>query len=712
LILLSKTILLVEDEKILALAESRMLQKNGYQVITASSGEEALKLIQDHTAIDLILMDINLGSGMDGPQTSKKILEMINIPIVFLTSHSEKETVEKVKSITRYGYVIKNSGDFVLLSSIEMAFELFTAHQKTVSSQKLFYEMIELAVDGVLFGNHQGIITEANQKILEMLGKKKEEVVGKPIFSLFPENVLEEKPLRYDLIQKGETVIAERNLLRSDGTMITVEMHSKMMSDGSYQSFLRDMTERKKYEESLQESRDQFMKFMESIPFISFLKNSKSETLYINPKFSEIMGEFPIGKDFPESFPEKIARAMLNNDQLALEKGLIQTIETIPDKNGIKRIFETTKFSIHREGKTPLIGGFAIDITDYKETEKALLESEKRYKLLSEMTSDAASSSLVYPDGKIVREWIVGKVLDQYGYTAEEISSFEKWAKIVHPDDLQKYYQGIEELKKGKDISAELRIQTKNGETRWIHNNIYVIKEPESSFIRLLSSIKDITGKKRAEEKVKNLLLEKETLLKEVHHRIKNNMNTIAHFLYIQAGMLPDSNASSALLDARNRILSMMVIYDKLYRTTDYKNISTEDYFNSLIEEITATLHIHSSYEIKKEIGDFYFDNQILFPLGVIVNELITNSFKYAFSDHKNPQIFISLKKTAENKMELIIKDNGIGMPDEIDPLHSKGFGLNLVHLFTSQIGGEISIKRENGTEFRISFQESPAFGN
>jgi PAS domain S-box-containing protein len=134
---LTKTVLLVEDEAIISIVTTKAVKKAGYKVITANSGEKAVEIVSGGESIDLILMDIDLGAGIDGTETARQILSVSNIPIVFHTSHSERDMVEKVKGITRYGYVIKSSGDFVLQSSIEMAFELFDAHKnlkKTVQS--------------------------------------------------------------------------------------------------------------------------------------------------------------------------------------------------------------------------------------------------------------------------------------------------------------------------------------------------------------------------------------------------------------------------------------------------------------------------------------------------------------------------------------------------------------------------------------------------
>ena len=119
---MKKKILLVEDEAIIAMAEAKMLQNHGYEAITVFDGQKAIEKADTEPGISLILMDIDLGSGIDGTEAAEKILKRRDIPVVFLTSHSEKEYVDKVKKITRYGYVLKNSGEFILIESITMAF--------------------------------------------------------------------------------------------------------------------------------------------------------------------------------------------------------------------------------------------------------------------------------------------------------------------------------------------------------------------------------------------------------------------------------------------------------------------------------------------------------------------------------------------------------------------------------------------------------------
>ena len=158
-----KVILLVEDESIIALAASRKIESLGYEVMIASTGETAVALSASDSRIDLVLMDIDLGRGMDGPEAAALILRSRSLPVVFLTSHAERDTVEKVRGITRYGYVIKNSGDFVLRSSIEMAFELFGAHDAAQRNEEKFRHLFNNMTIG--FALHEIILDEGGKPV-------------------------------------------------------------------------------------------------------------------------------------------------------------------------------------------------------------------------------------------------------------------------------------------------------------------------------------------------------------------------------------------------------------------------------------------------------------------------------------------------------------------------------------------------------------------
>jgi len=213
----------------------------------------------------------------------------------------------------------------------------------------------------------------------------------------------------------------------------------------------------------------------------------------------------------------------------------------------------------------------------------------------------------------------------------------------------------------------------------------------------------DITERKLSEEKIKSLLAEKELILKEVHHRIKNNMNTIKSLLFLQADTLTDPSAVSALHDAENRVESMMVLYDKLYRSIDYHEISIKEYLPVLIDEIIDNFPNKGIVTIEKKIDDFTLDADTLFHLGIIVNELLTNMMKYAFAGMECGLITVSAG-VKDNRAVFIIQDNGVGIPESVSFEKTTGFGLDLVKMLTDQIGGSIIIERGSGTRFVLEF--------
>jgi CheY-like chemotaxis protein len=188
-----KKILLVEDEAIVAMAESDVVEEIGYHVVTALSAEKALGIIKADSSIDLVLMDIDLGKSIDGTEAARQILALRNLPIVFLTEHSERDMVEKVRGITRYGYVIKNSGDVVLQSSIEMAFELFNANRASHQSEERLRLIDDSSADFIYSNDRASRFTSANRSLCEAMGLLAGEIVGKTHTELgFPEEQCDE----------------------------------------------------------------------------------------------------------------------------------------------------------------------------------------------------------------------------------------------------------------------------------------------------------------------------------------------------------------------------------------------------------------------------------------------------------------------------------------------------------------------------------------
>ncbi|MCX6560730.1 MAG: sensor histidine kinase [Candidatus Aminicenantes bacterium] len=217
------------------------------------------------------------------------------------------------------------------------------------------------------------------------------------------------------------------------------------------------------------------------------------------------------------------------------------------------------------------------------------------------------------------------------------------------------------------------------------------------------SLVQEVAGHQRAEDKIAALLREKEILLKEVHHRIKNNMSSMISLLSLQAAALKNSEAVAALREARGRMRSMAVLYDKLYRSENLREMSLRTYLPPLIDEIAAVFPNQSSVKIETRIDDIMLGVRALSPLGIIVNELLTNAMRHAFAGRDEGSIIVSAS-AKDGRVTLVIEDDGSGIPESVDLANPGGFGLQLVGLLTAQLDGTLRIERGKGTRFVLEF--------
>ncbi len=207
----------------------------------------------------------------------------------------------------------------------------------------------------------------------------------------------------------------------------------------------------------------------------------------------------------------------------------------------------------------------------------------------------------------------------------------------------------------------------------------------------------------QAEEEIKRQLQEKELIIKEVHHRIKNNIASIGSLFSMQLRSISNPEVISALKDVISRVNSMKLLYDKLMLAENYKIIPVKNYVESLVGAILELFPNSKNIKIDNKIEDFHLDSKHLFYLGIFINELITNILKYAFVNREHGLINITLIN-AGNHITLTIQDNGIGFPEEFDINESKGFGIMLVKMLNEQLEGTFTMENINGTKSVLEF--------
>jgi two-component sensor histidine kinase len=244
----------------------------------------------------------------------------------------------------------------------------------------------------------------------------------------------------------------------------------------------------------------------------------------------------------------------------------------------------------------------------------------------------------------------------------------------------------------------------KNGAKDYVFKNNLTKLVP--AIKRVITERDELEELKNSRNQLQEALEEKEMLLKEIHHRVKNNLMIISNLLELQSYYIKDKADLNVFRDSKTRADSMALIHEKLYQSTDLKRINFREYIHSLAFDIFDTYNIAPDrIKLVINVENIILDVNTAIPLGLIINELLTNSLKYAFPDDKKGIITIIFSKT-DNIFTLIIKDNGIGLKHGIDFRNTDSLGLEIVNNLTRQIDGNVELDYEGGSEFRITFKE------
>jgi PAS domain S-box-containing protein len=223
----------------------------------------------------------------------------------------------------------------------------------------------------------------------------------------------------------------------------------------------------------------------------------------------------------------------------------------------------------------------------------------------------------------------------------------------------------------------------------------------------VIEYVRDITPRKQAEEALRASLHEKEILLKEIHHRVKNNMQVISSLLNLQSRHLTDKAAIEMFRESQHRIRSMALVHEKLYQSKDLSRIDFSKYIESLIMFLFHSYRVNSDLvRMKTEVGDVLLDINSAIPCGLIINELVMNAVKHAFPEGRKGEIIVSLKPSGDDRFTLAVSDDGVGFPAGLDFRKTETLGMQLVTMLVDQLDGTISLERKPGTRFEIVFRE------
>ncbi|HTY52338.1 MAG TPA: PAS domain S-box protein [Methanomicrobiales archaeon] len=713
------------------------------------------------------------------------------------------------------------------------------AEKAVQESEEKYRNLVDRANDGIAIVQDE-VFRFANPGLARIWGGSVDEIAGLPFTAILPPDERERLVDRHRKRFAGEPVppIYETALLRRDGTRFPAEINAGLVTYGGRPAdliIIRDITERKRAEEALRDSRQILAGILNTIPVRVFWKDKNLTYLGCNVPFARDAGfenpEDIIGKDDYAMGWRDQAELYRADDRAVIEsrksKLMIEEPQTTPAGESI--ILLTNKVPL-LDAKGEVIGvlGTYLDITERKRAEKALQESERRYRSLFENMLDGYAlcrmlfdegrpSDFVYLDvnpaferltglsgvaGKKVSEVIPGirdsnpELFEIYGRVAAtgrperfetyvpalgiwfSISVFSPerehfvavfdniterkraeealreseemfrnpverstvgvflvqdgtiqyanprlaemagyfgepmagtlFEPMILPGDLPKVQEAMGRLARGETPAehVEFRAREKNGAIREVeaYGSSMIYHGRPAIFGTLI----DITERKRMEGQIAASLNEKEVMLREIHHRVKNNLQIVNSLMNLQIQKVGDPATVSALTDTQARVRAMSLVHERLYKTRELSRIDLKDYITKLAEELMRSQKVTQKVGLDLRLQGISLDINLAIPVGLILNEILTNSLKYAFPDGRDGKISISAEREPSG-LVIRIGDDGVGILAGFDWQKSNTLGMKLIHGLVSQVNGTITMERDGGTRYEIRIPEPKA---
>jgi PAS domain S-box-containing protein len=343
-----------------------------------------------------------------------------------------------------------------------------------------------------------------------------------------------------------------------------------------------------------------------------------------------------------------------------------------------------------------------------EEVVSALGESEERFRATFELAGVGIAH--VSLDGRFVR--LNRRLCDITGYTSEELKKLT-FQEITYPEDLAADLEYVRQILAGEidRYSMEKRYIHKDSSVIWVNLTVSLVPHELRGEEHFIAVVEDISTRKMAESNVKKSLGEKEVLLREIHHRVKNNMQVISSLLSLQAANIEDERLHTLFQESQSRVRAMALIHEILYDSEDLSSIDLSTYVSRLTASLTRMYGADASQvRLNVESEDITLRIDDMVPCGLAISELISNSLKYAFPDGREGEIDLRVTSTPEGGVKLVVRDDGVGLPAELDIRTTNTMGMGLVvGLVEKQLGGQLELDRTQGTCFTITIPQKPA---
>jgi PAS domain S-box-containing protein len=379
---------------------------------------------------------------------------------------------------------------------------------------------------------------------------------------------------------------------------------------------------------------------------------------------------------------------------------IVQTVNTVSPAD------LTTRAEVPRQREVAHLAiAFNRMLGRIEEQTQAIRAAEEQFRALVENVPAIVYTSAT--DNHNATLYVSPQVERFLGYTPDDLMRDPTlWFEAVHPDDRPLIEQEVERsAKENTPIAVEYRMFTRDGRITWWHDQAVIVRLHGNGHSYAQGVMSDITSRKEVEKQLQVSLRDKDVLLKEIHHRVKNNLQVISSLLYLQARTLNDPQIKEIFLDSQNRVRSMALVHEQLYRSVNFGDIDFDYYLRALITSIARGFRRNGKpISITRDAEGIQLNINEAIPCGLLINELVTNAFKHAFPCDRGGLIHVSMTTLPGRRIQLSVADDGVGLPETIDPGTAETLGLKLVQMLSAQLGGAVEVVRSSGTMFRVVF--------
>jgi PAS domain S-box-containing protein len=612
-------------------------------------------------------------------------------------------------------------------------------------SEQRYRQLVEMSPDAIAV-HAGGRIVFLNPAAVRLRGAKSaEELLGKSALDMVhPDSRASAAARIQGSLEQGIPAPPfNEKFMRADGSAVDVEVCAVPITfegQPAMQVIIRDISERLRAEQALRESEEKFRTLVENLVEVAFTVDAEGRVTYISPGIKGIFGyaaEEIIGRSFLD-FVSADSRQKLGAEMARTLNEPAEFHEyKIRTRGGVEKWISSSSSPIIEKGVTLGVRGIMADVTARKIAEEALRISEARYRLISDNANDViwlfdvTAMRLTYVSPSVVR---------LRGYTVEEVMR-QSLEEIFTPESFRKFQKalrdGLAAFQAGEEsiLTQTIEIDQPHKDGHVVHTEIVatLLADEQHRPQQVLGVSRDITERKQAEERIRSSLQEKEVLLKEIHHRVKNNLQIISGLLTLQAEKTNDERLQRIIKESQSRIWTMALIHQTLYQSGNLADIDMADYIRTLSGNLLSSqARLAMPPTVSFDLLPLRLAIDKAIPLALIINELLTNAMKYAFPDGRLGEIRIGLQEcrsTAPMRgqarraladtmdttpregteyhavtYEMIVSDNGVGLPQGFDAGDQKTLGLQLVAMLAKQMGGTVAFESKGGTSIRVVF--------